>query len=133
MTVSIRLTGDTNNLQQGIKNVQQEYDRLRQRIQGMNREAREFEKMDLSDLGGDMADGFRKAQIQWQQLLDAIPQLRKRIAASGQGGAAPWDIDFNRKRNKPAVSLTAQRGTQNPPAELLSALFRAEFPELEDL
>ncbi len=51
MTVSIRMTSDTAGLQAGIKSVQDQYQKLQRQIQAMNREARDFEHIDLRGIG----------------------------------------------------------------------------------
>jgi len=90
------MSADANGLQNALKRAQEELKRLTEQLRASGRAAQDFGKIDFGQLPGDMARHMERVQKQYRDLLAMNNDLRRRLEMSGQQGASPFDIDWER-------------------------------------
>ena len=97
MTVSIKMSADSRAVEVELKRAQEAIRRLTEQMKGLGREAKDFGKLDLSGLpDNDTTRALEQIKRQYRDLLALNSDLRRRIQLSGQEGANPLELDWER-------------------------------------
>ncbi len=91
--VRINLSADPTSASSALRRVQDDMRRLSERVRELGAAGK---GVDLSAGAEDAAKHLEQVKRQYQDLLALNNDLRRRLEMSGQQGAAPWDIDWDR-------------------------------------
>ena len=94
--VRINLSADPSGLQNALKRAQDELRRLTEQMRATGRAGQDFGKIDFGQLPDEMARHMERVQKQYRDILSLNNDLRRRLEMSGQQGASPFDIDWDR-------------------------------------
>lgn len=91
--VSVRIGADASELRGAMS---RDLEDLRRRLAGLANAGKDFSKLDFSGSTERLARELEIVQRRWAEILKLHPTFGQRLTATGQGGAAPWEIDFSR-------------------------------------
>lgn len=94
--VRIRMDADPSGLQNALRRAQEDVRKLTEQMRGMGKAGQDFGKIDFGQLPGEMGKHMEKVQKQYRDLLALNNDLRRRLQMSGQEGASPFEIDWDR-------------------------------------
>lgn len=94
--VRIRMDADLGGTQAALRRAQEDVRKLTDRMRELGKAGQDFGKIDFGQLPGDMSKHMERVQKQYRDLLALNNDLRRRIQMSGQEGASPFDLDWDR-------------------------------------